>query len=104
MRPLGDAIVRAHPDWAVLGPQLAGHGIGTGIEGTRALARTGWRDWYASVERAYVELSHECDRIFVCGLSLGGLLTLELVRNRPQKIAAIAVMATALYLDPRAEK
>src|SRR5262249_50914792 len=43
MRPLGEAL--AARGFPVRGVRLAGHG--TSVED---LARTGWRDWYASVE------------------------------------------------------
>jgi carboxylesterase len=83
-------------DVIVHGPLLRGHG-----STTADLAHTTWNDWYESLEQAYLGLAKECERVAVCGLSLGGLLTLELARRQPQ-IAAIAVLAAPLWLYPNA--
>ncbi len=104
MRPLGEALASAHPDWVIIGPQLAGHCVDGFFKGTKALAQTTWHDWYDSVERAFEDLRQRCTHVSVCGLSLGGLLTLELARRHSGKILSVAVMATALNLDARAEK
>jgi carboxylesterase len=74
MRPLGRVLngggVTVH------GARIAGHG-------TRPedLARTTWRDWYASALDAVRELRARCNRVFACGLSLGGALSLLLAAN-----------------------
>jgi carboxylesterase len=95
MRLLGQDL--AQKGYAVHGVRLAGHGAGT-----RDLAATRWPDWLASVERAFETLSGRANHVGVCGLSLGGLLTLELARRRPEQVAAVAVLATALWLPPAA--
>ncbi|HEY7957669.1 MAG TPA: alpha/beta fold hydrolase [Polyangia bacterium] len=94
MRLLGEHL--ASSGFQVVGPQLAGH-VGT----TGDLARTRWPDWLDSVERAFDALSARCDEVAVCGLSLGGILTLELARLRPE-VKAIAALAPALWLYPAA--
>jgi carboxylesterase len=96
MRLLGEHL--AARGLAVEGPLLPGH-----RSTTAALAATGWRDWIAGVERAFEKLTTRATRVAVCGLSLGGLLTLELTRRRAAsgEIRAIAVLSTALRL-PRA--
>jgi carboxylesterase len=76
-------------------PMLAGHG------GTLAdLARTTWRDWLRSAERALEALQ---DRVHgrpvsICGFSMGGLLALRLARLFPERVSALAVMGTPLRL------
>src|SRR5581483_10301797 len=75
MRLLGEHL--AARGLAVEGPLLPGH-----RSTTAALAATGWRDWLAGVERAFEKLQSRAPRVAVCGLSLGGLLTLELARRR----------------------
>jgi carboxylesterase len=97
MRPLGEAL--AARGLVVLGPALAGH-CGT----TSDLAATRWPDWVSSVERAFDALRERCERVAVVGLSLGGLLTLELARRRPQQTSAIALLATALWLNDTAAR
>src|SRR5262249_12384779 len=42
-------------------------------------------------------------RVAVCGLSMGGLLALELARHRGDELAALCVMAAPLWLPPEAE-
>ena len=80
--------------WTVVGPTLAGHG-----DDPTRLAETGWRDWLGSVERAHTALAARCERVAVCGLSLGSLLSLELSRRR-REVRALCAMATPLWLSP----
>lgn len=98
MRLLGDDLARR--GFAVEGVRLAGHG-GT----TRDLAQTSWHDWYRSavegLDRLRARVGHR--RVAVCGLSMGGLLTLEMARQRGNDLAAICVLAAPLWLPPQAE-
>jgi carboxylesterase len=97
MRLLGEHL--AQRGYAVSAPLLAGH------RGTTAeLAATRWPDWLASVEHAFDALLTRCERAAVVGLSLGGLLTLELARRRRDQIAALALLSTALWLPPAARR
>ncbi len=98
MSLLGRALAEA--GLAVEGPLLAGHGAEP-----EKLAATGWPDWLASVEEALATIRRRAGgRVAVCGLSLGGLLTLELARRRPDDLSAIVVMAAPLWLSPWAER
>ncbi len=81
-------------------PLLAGHG-----RSVAALSATNWRDWYASAEAALLSLhrrvaeeSGSSPRLAVIGLSMGGLLTLELARRHAALIQAIGVMSCPLWL------
>ncbi|MSP90397.1 MAG: hypothetical protein EXR79_01105 [Myxococcales bacterium] len=99
VRPLADAFV-TH-GFSVALPVLAGHATSV-----RALQGTGWRDWLASADAALAWLDTRCDRIHLCGLSMGALLALLLARHRrPQvggparrPLASVALLATALHL------
>jgi carboxylesterase len=95
MRLLGEWL--AERGLAVEGPRLAGH-AGT----TSDLAATGWPDWLASASQALDRVRSRCERAVVCGLSMGGLLALELGRRRPDEIAALCALAPALFLAPAA--
>jgi carboxylesterase len=55
----------------VLGIRLAGHATHTAD-----LQRTRWWDWLSGVEDGFHLLRHSCEKIFLCGLSLGGALSL----------------------------
>jgi carboxylesterase len=99
MRLLGEDL--AARGFAVEGVKLAGH-AGT----TRDLAATTWHDWYRSASDAVDRLRERVGsrRVAVAGLSMGGLLTLELARQRRDDLAAICVMSAPLWLPPPAEK
>jgi carboxylesterase len=86
--------------FAVEGVKLAGH-AGT----TRELAATTWHDWYRSAVEALDRLRERVGgrRVAVAGLSMGGLLTLEMARQRRDELAAICVMSAPLWLAPQAE-
>lgn len=79
--------------FTVFAPVLAGHEK-THLE----LAQTTWRDWYGSAEKSFWELKKKSDKVFVVGLSMGGLLTLKLAIDHPQDIAAIAGLAVPFRL------
>ncbi len=69
MRWMGEYL--ADKDFSVLGVRLAGHA-------TRPedMIRANWTDWTASVEDGYHLLRGAADRIYIIGLSMGGVLSL----------------------------
>ncbi|MBN2056858.1 alpha/beta fold hydrolase [bacterium] len=72
-------------------PILRGHG------GTPAdLEGVTHRDWYADAENAYLELGKQVKRVVVVGLSMGGLVALELGMKHPETTAAVVTVAAAL--------
>ncbi|MHA1187337.1 MAG: alpha/beta hydrolase [Candidatus Heimdallarchaeota archaeon] len=70
VRELGKYL--ADKNITTIGPLLPGHG--TTIED---LKLTTANDWYNEYVNAVEKLKEHCTKIFVCGLSLGGLLTLK---------------------------
>jgi len=78
--------------YSVAGPLLPGHG--TQIED---LNRCRWEDWVGALETAYHQLAAHCERVFVGGESLGGLLALYLASEHPE-IAGVMAYAAALKL------
>src|SRR5262249_38715484 len=98
MRFLGEDL--AGRGYAVEGVKLAGHG-----GSTSDLRRSTWHDWYASAEAALDRLRERVGggRIAIAGLSMGGLLTLELARLHGDALAAICVMSAPLWLPAHAE-
>jgi carboxylesterase len=97
VRLLGEAL--AARGFAVEGPKLSGH-AGT----TADLAASRWPDWVASAERALERLAERCQRVAVCGLSMGALVAMELARRHPRQVEALALLAPALWLPRRAER
>lgn len=94
MRPLGEYLHAR--GYSVLGVRLAGHA-------TRPadMIRMRWEDWLASVEDGWHMLSGCSERIFVIGLSLGGVLALTFASDYP--VAGAAALATPHHMpdDPR---
>ena len=71
-------------------------------EGRCVTAASRWPDWLASADHALELLRARADSLVVCGLSMGGLLALELARRRPGDLAAVCALAPALFLAPPA--
>jgi carboxylesterase len=60
---------------------------------------TTWEDWYAEVERNLRELLAKCDQVFVCGLSMGGSLTLRLAEQHGNEISGIVLVNPAVHSE-----
>src|ERR1700722_9913431 len=63
------------------------------------LAKTGWTDWYADAERAFLELSSRCSQVFVAGLSMGGCLALRLAETQGSGVSGVVVVNPSLAAD-----
>jgi len=83
----------------VLLPRLPGHG--TTVED---MQNTTSADWVGEAEMSLRGLSERCHTIFVCGLSMGGTITLDLASRFRDRIAGIVLVnATVFTKDPRAK-
>ena len=89
MKLLGEHLHKA--DYTVLAPLLCGHGTTP-----EDLENTSWKHWYKSVLDAYQRLKLLCDEIIVIGLSMGGLLALELAFNHP--VHKVVSLSTPIYI------
>jgi carboxylesterase len=69
-------------------PLLTGHGLTPG-----AMEKAAWTDWTADVERAYMWTEQRSDRVFVCGLSVGGALAAWLAAQHPEIAGLVTVNA-----------
>ena len=76
MRGLGERLAQA--GYTVSAPRLPGHGTSAAD-----MARTGARDWVASIDAALADLRARCTSIFMAGLSMGGTLTLLTAARHP---------------------
>jgi carboxylesterase len=74
MRELGEYL--AERDLTVLCRPLPGHST-TPYD----LEQTDWHDWYQACKNDLDELRARCDKIFLCGLSMGGTLSLHLAAH-----------------------
>ena len=77
-------------------PILRGHGTKwEDLKGVKA------EDWYEDAENSMLDLLKECDKVIVVGLSMGGLVALDLaVRHRKQVAAVVTVAAALTFKDP----
>ncbi len=89
MRLLGDHLHREN--YTVMAPRLSGHGTTP-----EDMAGTCWQHWYSSVLDAYHLLAAYCDEIVVIGLSMGGLLALELAVN--EIVSKIICLSVPIYI------
>jgi carboxylesterase len=77
-------------------PVLRGHGTRY-----QDLSVVTARDWYVDAQRALIKLKNRVDRVVVVGLSMGGLVALELGMKHADKIAGLVTVAPALiFADP----
>jgi len=72
-------------------PTLPGHGTSP-----RDLARTRWPDWERAANAALYRLG---ERVAVAGLSMGALLAIRLAVEHPDRVAALALLSTPLWLS-----
>ena len=89
VEPLGNYL--AQKGISTLAPWLKGHGTDP-----KDLSKTVWQDWTASVMEAYEEMKKRCSKVYVGGLSMGGLQTLHLAANHP--VAGIISMAAPVKI------
>ena len=93
VRPVGEALARR--GFRALGPRLPGHG--TSPEDLYTVSRQQMID---AAESALLSLQ-DARRIFICGLSMGALLTLHLAAHHEglPEVAAVALLAPAIEFN-----
>jgi carboxylesterase len=94
LRPWGDHLARN--GLTVSLPRLPGHGTRW-----QEMQVTGWEDWYATVEKAFLALSERCEQVFVTGLSMGGALALRLAERQGTAVAGLVLVNPAVLLTDR---
>jgi len=92
MKPWGERM--AAEGHTVRVPRLPGHGTRW-----QDMNLTRWEDWYAEADRSYLELAKSCERVFVCGLSMGGSLTLRLAEQYGDAIRGIVLVNPAVHSE-----
>jgi carboxylesterase len=96
VRPWGEHL--AAQGWTVIAPRLPGHG--TSI---LDLSATDGDDWYGEAEMALVGLAERCSSVFVCALSMGGTIGLDLAARQSERVAGLVIVNASIYSkDPRA--
>lgn len=87
---LGEFLNRQN--FSVLCMRLAGHGVDE-----NNLMRTTKDDWFNSVLDGFYILRGACEKIFVVGHSMGGLLTLKLAAEK--NLSKIVTLAAPIFID-----
>ena len=77
----------AEQGYAVEVPRLPGHGTTW-----KDLNQVAWTDWYAEAERAFDALRATCEAVVVCGLSMGGSVSLRLAEERGDQVSGIVLV------------
>lgn len=77
-------------------PRLTGHGTTW-----QELNRTRWPDWYATAERALLDLVAGGHRVVVGGLSMGGALALRLAQEHPDLVRGLVLVNPAVLAEDR---
>ena len=95
LRPWGEYL--ADRGYSVRIPLLPGHGTTW-----QEMNQTRWEDWYAAVDAAFREVHQACERVVVCGLSMGGALALQLAQGHGPRISGLVLVNPAVkFEDPR---
>ena len=72
-------------------PLLPGHG-----SKPEDLKGINWIDWYLHARNKFLELKESCDRIFVCGQSMGGAIALQIASHH--SVSGVITLAGAAFL------
>ncbi len=77
-------------------PILRGHGtVPHDLVGVK------YEDWYEDAEKALLELKQCAEKVIVCGLSMGGLVSIDLGINHSEIVSNVILIAAALkFADP----
>ena len=90
MAPLAEALAGRLPLFLA---RVAGHETSVG-----ELARTSWRDWYASATAGADALLRIVPRIAVVGLSMGAMLGVRLAVERRDVVSGVVLLSPAIAL------
>ncbi len=94
LRPCADDLYRH--GYTALGVRLAGHG-----SHLDALRQTGWRDWLDSARAEVYRLQGICEKVFVVGLSMGGVIAARLAADCPDQVDGLGLLAPAFRVQTR---
>lgn len=91
-RLMGDSLAREGITVAAV--RLKGHA--TRIEDLHLCS---YQDWIDSAEEELLKLSEQCSKVFVAGLSMGGVISLRLARLHPELVKGVVTICSPYKLD-----
>ncbi|MDR4944994.1 alpha/beta hydrolase [Neobacillus cucumis] len=86
--------LKERTDWSIRVPTLPGHGVPGSLKGVQ------YQDWIDHAEAELTQLIATCDRVYVVGFSMGGMIASYLAANYPVE-KLILLSAAAFYLNPK---
>lgn len=84
--PLRDYLT-GETDWDIVIPVLEGHGKELDLE------EASYETWLEDAERAFLDLKKHCDKVYVIGFSMGGMIAAYLAANHD--IEKLVLLSTA---------
>lgn len=94
VQPLADYL-KDHTDWKVEVITLPGHGE------TLNLKNSNYLNWIATAEEAMKELDRQCDKVYLVGFSMGGMIASYLAAKYEKSGKLVLLSASGKYLNPK---
>ncbi|MFE8703018.1 alpha/beta hydrolase [Cytobacillus sp. FJAT-54145] len=86
--------LKSHTNWRLVVPTLPGHGEILSLKGIR------YNQWIEHAEKELEKLLDECEKVYVIGFSMGGLIASHLAVHYPiDKLVLLS--AAAYYVNPK---
>ncbi|MCF6410268.1 alpha/beta hydrolase [Pseudalkalibacillus salsuginis] len=82
--------LKANTDWLVVSPTFPGHDIGNG-----RMERVTYQEWIQTAEMELRALQRKCDKIYVVGFSMGGIIAGYLAASN--KIDRLVLLSAAAH-------
>ncbi|MGH2727990.1 MAG: alpha/beta hydrolase [Actinomycetota bacterium] len=96
VRPWAEHLAKS--GWTILAPRLPGHGTSLSD-----LSASTPKDWVGEAEMSLDGLFEHCSSVFLCGMSMGGTIVLDLASRHADRVAGVVCVNPSLYSnDPRA--
>ncbi|MBM7655698.1 alpha/beta hydrolase [Neobacillus cucumis] len=86
--------LKERTDWSIRVPTLPGHGVPGSLKGVQ------YQEWIDHAEAELTHLITTCDKVYVVGFSMGGMIASYLAANYPVE-KLILLSAAAFYLNPK---
>lgn len=86
--------LKKQTDWKLAVPTLPGHGEALELKGVQ------YKQWIEHAEQELEELLHTCEKVYVVGFSMGGMIASYLAVKFPVE-KLVLLSAAAYYVNPK---